>query len=145
MGWSGHRKPFAEIEIPHGIEPDAYPAADHPRYAELEPEANRRARFSRALVQLLLVSVFVTGAGAALFGERGLVDRVRLSRQYRASQIEVGEQRERVAALRSEVEGLKHDPLSRERIAREQLGLALPGEILFLLPEEDVEADPGGE
>lgn len=139
MGWSGNRKPFVEIELPPEAVSDALPSADHPRYAELEPEADRRARFRRALMHLLLVSVFVTGTGAALFAERGLLDRVRLSRQLQASEIAVAEQRERVSALRVEVEGLKHDPSSRERIAREQLGLVRPGELLFLLPDEPVE------
>ena len=35
---------------------------------------------------------------------------------------------------------LEQDPAAKERIAREELGMANPGEIQFLLPREDGEA-----
>ena len=52
-------------------------------------------------------------------------------------------QRERVDRLRQEIDALRSDPRSRERIAREQLGYVKPGEKLFLLPETPATGDDG--
>jgi cell division protein FtsB len=150
MTWSRHPEARTESEPTGEVRSDARPAADHPRYAELDPDADRHSRVRRRLFQLCLVTLFVLGSGASLFGERGWLDRVRLHRQYRTLDREVTAQRERVEALREEVAGLRANPLSRERIAREQLGYVRPGEVLFLLPEEedartDDEAGPRAE
>jgi cell division protein FtsB len=45
------------------------------------------------------------------------------------------------AALKKEVEGLTKDPFRIEALAREQLGLARPGEIIFLFPDSRESGD----
>ena len=78
----------------------------------------------------------VAGAVAALFGDGGLTDLLRLQRDLRGARAELSDQQLKVERLRREILSLERDPAARERIAREELGLALPGEYLFLLPEE---------
>ena len=70
-----------------------------------------------------------------VFGNMGLV---RGARQ-RATLARLGDEalslEAESAALKKEVEGLTKDPFRIEALAREQLGLARPGEIIFLFPD----------
>ena len=48
--------------------------------------------------------------------------------------------------LRSRIERLRHDPGTLERLAREELGMARPGDVIFELPPEtprEENAPPG--
>ena len=47
--------------------------------------------------------------------------------------------REENDRLRSDIRSLREDPRSVERLAREDLGLSYPGEIVFILESEPVE------
>jgi cell division protein FtsB len=42
----------------------------------------------------------------------------------------------RIDALERRIRRLRHDPLLVERLAREELGLAREGEVVFVVPEE---------
>ena len=53
-------------------------------------------------------------------------------------------QQARVDAQKHSVEALRAEPDARERIAREQLGYARPGEVTFVLPEEAPAGEGGG-
>ena len=86
---------------------------------------------------LALVAVFLAGSVAALLGEGGLKDMRGLQREVAARRAAVEEARQRVREVEREVGRLRSDPLARERIAREELGLVMPGEIDFLLPKEE--------
>jgi cell division protein FtsB len=56
---------------------------------------------------------------------------------------EIGAARERIAALESRIERLRVDPLLLERLAREELGLVRPDDIVILLPREEAPGDGG--
>jgi len=70
-----------------------------------------------------------------VFGDMGLVAGTR----QRATLARLGEEARTLAAeqaaLKKEVDGLTKDPFRIEALAREQLGLARPGEIIFLFPD----------
>ncbi|MCH9650592.1 MAG: septum formation initiator family protein [Deltaproteobacteria bacterium] len=58
--------------------------------------------------------------------------------------------RQRIELLENRIEQLRNDPHTLERHAREDLGLAFPGDVLILLPEDgeetltaDSPTDPG--
>jgi cell division protein FtsB len=104
---------------------------------EPDPDVELRLKLRRRAARLLFYVVFIAGAIAALVGERGLVDLVRLSNERDRVRVELEEQRAKVAEHRRAVEELKGDSMAKERIAREQLGLVRPGETVFLLPKED--------
>ncbi len=46
---------------------------------------------------------------------------------------------QRIEELEKRIDNLLHDPHTLERRAREDLGLARPGDVLILLPEDPVE------
>ena len=91
---------------------------------------------SRNLVKVLAVTIFLAGTAALVFGERGLMDVHRAKKELREILTRVKAKKEVVARLRSEVSRLESDPEALERVAREQLNLAKPGEIIILLPRE---------
>jgi len=77
----------------------------------------------------------------SLFGDMGLIQGFR-QRHLRASlQEEVQTLHQANDRLAADINGLKHDPYRIEQIAREDLGLGRPGEILFLF-EPDEQAPP---
>ena len=85
---------------------------------------------------LLFATVFVVGMAGTLFGKDGLLESIRLKNRQELLRQRVEAQRHKVEALERQIERLKTLPISRERIAREQLGYGRPGEVIFLLPKE---------
>jgi len=99
-------------------------------------EALRRRRFHRKITVLALCGVFAAGTATALFGKGGYLELQRLRRECATVRLEVEQQRVEVLELQDQVQRLEHDPMARERIAREQLGFSRPGEITFILPSD---------
>lgn len=58
--------------------------------------------------------------------------------RQRVQELEEGieEAEERIRLLEVQIERLRSDPFTLERRAREDLGLAMPGDLIYLLPEE---------
>lgn len=77
--------------------------------------------------------------GSALFGQKGLAKLLALEIQRRALQAEVARLQEEKEALEEEVRRIRGDPLYLERLARRELGMVRPGEILFIIVEGDHE------
>jgi cell division protein FtsB len=96
----------------------------------------RRRKFHRKITVLALCGVFAAGAATALFGKGGYLELQRLRHERETVRLEVERQQAAVVELQNEIHRLEHDPMARERIAREQLGFARPGEITFLLPSD---------
>ena len=51
---------------------------------------------------------------------------------------------QRIEALEERIEHLEMDPATLERLAREDLGLVKPGDVVILLPEEPSHGATGG-
>jgi cell division protein FtsB len=89
---------------------------------------------------------FVAGAFALLllqdvFGAHGLIAMRRSQREAAQIQQEINRLGEENRQLQDRVKALKSDPAAIERIAREEMGLARPGEYIFKLPAKP--GDPG--
>jgi cell division protein FtsB len=69
-------------------------------------------------------------------GNQGFLDMYRLYRQDRARAAEIAAARAEIDSLKSEIERLKSDTAYIERIAREKLGMARKGEIIYKFVEE---------
>jgi cell division protein FtsB len=75
----------------------------------------------------------------ALFGDRGYLRLLDKREHTQALALDVDRLESENVRLAGEIRALKTDPRAIERIAREELGLARPGETVFLIPEERVE------
>ena len=123
------------------------PSAPEPRVpikrpAGAEPLRRKRAvpipasAFRRRVVHLLLVFVTLVLVIDALIGEKGLVQSMRARRQYEEVAASLEALRRENASLRDQVRRLNEDPSTIEGLAREELGLIRPGEVVFILKDE---------
>ena len=89
----------------------------------------RRRRILNGLLVFATVVLFVD----ALVGDKGLVERMRARRQYAQEAAALDAVRRENAVMREKIQRLKDDPAAIESLAREELGLIRPGELLFIL------------
>jgi cell division protein FtsB len=84
------------------------------------------------LASVIAIIALVVGS---LFGDRGILQL--MAQRQRALDLarEVEEIRADNVRLASEIHALRTDPRAIERIAREELGLARPGETVFLVKD----------
>lgn len=101
------------------------------------PAVNFLRRRAGALLGALLLVIFLHD----LFGEHGFLEMRRAQKEVRAIQERIEQLNQENARLAAEVQALKSDPKIIERIAREEMGLARPGELIFKLPAKP--APPG--
>lgn len=72
---------------------------------------------------------------SALFVDGGVARHERLNEELaRLKTLNEGLEQDNLR-LRKEVEALRHDPRYVERVAREELGLVGPDEVIFIVPE----------
>jgi cell division protein FtsB len=69
----------------------------------------------------------------ALVGEKGLLETVRAGHRHRDLTTSIEKLRAENTQLREEVRRLREDPSTIESLAREELGLIRPGELLFIV------------
>ena len=77
----------------------------------------------------------------ALFGDRGLLELLRARQEIESLDREIATLRAQNQGLLGEIRDLKTSPLAVERLARENLGLVKPGEIVLLIRETEAEVD----
>ena len=110
-----------------------YTSARPPVRKKTRPEPTQR---NRGVFQALLVFVVSVLVITALFGEKGLIESMKVRRQYRELASAIAELKRENAAFRDEARRLRADPRAIERLAREELGLISPGELLFIVKDE---------
>ncbi|HSM12705.1 MAG TPA: septum formation initiator family protein [Thermoanaerobaculia bacterium] len=93
-----------------------------------------RPRPLRSLLSALFVFLLLVLATAALKGWRDL-DRSRVRETELKARIAATEQR--IETLRREIHDLQSDPATLERVAREDLGLVRPDEVVVVLPSAE--------
>jgi cell division protein FtsB len=102
---------------------------------------------SKGRARLLRYGTWIV-AGLLLFnlvlGDMGVVAGWRQRHTTSVTRREVAEFEAENAALLADIKALKTDPFRIESIAREQLNLARPGEIIFLFPASPAE-EPGSQ
>jgi len=103
---------------------------------EVVGEPERRAKLLRGAPFLGYGLLFLAGCVAAIVGDKGYFDLVRLRAERQRAEVDVAAYRAAVEAERQLVRRLEHDDFVRERIAREKLGLVQPGEVLILLTDD---------
>jgi cell division protein FtsB len=99
-------------------------------------EATReRSRLRRMILAMAVISLTL----AAIFGRHGLLDVQRYRAERDRLRAEIATMEVEQARLEAEVAAIRKDPTALERVAREELSLARPGEAVILLVPENVE------
>ena len=89
----------------------------------------------RRTLHLLLVFVTLVLVIDGLVGEKGLLESIRTRRQYAELTGSIDRLRLENTRLREEARRLREDPATIESLAREELGLIRPGEMLFIVKD----------
>jgi cell division protein FtsB len=89
----------------------------------------------RRTLQMLLVFVTLVLVINALVGERGLTETLRARKQHQELVTSIERLRGENARLRDEARRLRSDPSTIEALARQELGLIKPGEMLFIVKD----------
>ena len=89
----------------------------------------------RRTIQVLLGFVTLVLVINALVGERGLMETIRAREHHQELVSDIARLRAENARLREHAERLRHDPATIEALARKELGLIKPGELLFIVKD----------
>ena len=89
------------------------------------------AQYGRALLGVCIFGLFLHD----IFGPHGFVAMQRTKREIERVQGEIVRLNKENAELSEEVKALKSDPHKIESIARDELGLAKPGELIIKIPK----------
>jgi cell division protein FtsB len=99
------------------------------------PPAPAPSPFRSRLLHYVLALVAVVLVVDALVGDKGLLETMRARRQYVEVAASLDTLRQDNARLRDEIRRLKTDPSTIESIARDELGLMRPGELVFIVKD----------
>ncbi len=100
--------------------------------SEAAAAAPTHPRPLRSLVSALVVFALLGLAAAALKGWRDYQGA--RAHEQRLEQDIAGTQK-RIGALERQIDRLQHDPATLDEVAREQLGLVKPDEVVVILPK----------
>lgn len=100
------------------------------------------ADYLRANAKNIFVLVLFALLVNDVLGAHGLIAMRKTQRDIEQVQKQIDALHQENQSLSGQVDSLKTDPKAIERIAREEMGLAKPGEIIYKLPRET--AKPGG-
>lgn len=90
--------------------------------------------FLRRNARTILAVVLLALLAHDIFGAHGFLAMRRTQKQIERLRKDIQQVNQENRALAEQVKALKSDPRVIERIAREEMGLARPGEIIFKLP-----------
>jgi cell division protein FtsB len=102
--------------------------------AEIFLRRNARQILALALFALLMHDIF---------GTHGFIAMRRTQKEIEEIRLQIGKINTENKSLTDQVNSLKTDPRAIERIAREEMGLARPGELIYKLPDSSKPGDSG--
>jgi cell division protein FtsB len=102
------------------------------RRKRVQPVASPPLTRNKIISRLLIFATVVLLVDA-LVGDKGLIERLDARRQYAEAAASLNALRAENAALRAYATELKENPSVIEAIAREELGLTRPGELIFIV------------
>ena len=108
-----------------------------PKISASEAEAYLR-RNARQILGLALFALLVHD----IFGAHGFIAMRRTQKEIEEIREQIGKINNENKSLTDQVNSLKTDPKAIERIAREEMGLARPGELIYKLPDSAKPGDP---
>ncbi len=94
---------------------------------------SRNSMFALILLCIVLVA-------HEIFGQHGWLALRHEKTEYETLQQQIKQLQQENQKLEQQVKALKSDPQAIEKLAREQMRMARPGEIIYTLPEKDPKA-----
>jgi cell division protein FtsB len=91
--------------------------------------------YQGAILALILVCVALIVH--EIFGDHGYLALRRQKQRYQEMQQQIQQLQQDNQNLEKQIKSLKSDPQAIEKMAREQMKLARPGEIIYTLPEKE--------
>jgi cell division protein FtsB len=104
--------------------------------AQRDERRRNEAGLRRKAVTLFGVILLIALVVGSLFGDRGILQLVSQRERAEVLARELDEMRMENQRLAQEIRALQADPRAIERLAREELGLARPGEKVFVIRDE---------
>jgi len=98
-----------------------------------EPAERPIVRLARRALRTLLILAAIVLMIDALFGDRGFIETMRARREYDRLAASIARLRADNARMREEARRLREEPEAVEELARKELGLVRPGEVLFIV------------
>jgi len=98
----------------------------------MQPAAPASPLRNKIIARLLIFATVVLLVDS-LVGDKGLIERLHARRSYGEMEASLNDLKARNAALRKYAQDLKENRDTIEAIAREELGMARSGEILFIV------------
>lgn len=98
------------------------------------------ARLRRATL-LALALVVLTLIVHEIFGENGYLAMRRKQQEFESLQLQIEKLKQENQRLEQQIKSLRSDPKAIEKLAREQMKMARPGELIYVLPEKDPKAE----
>ena len=98
--------------------------------------AKARVPLGRRVIIFAVAAAAMAVLIAGALGDRGYLEVRRRQAQQAQLRLEVEKVRADNAALLAQIDALKKDPYVIEKLAREKLGYARPGEVIYLFPPE---------
>ena len=105
-------------------------------------EQNRPLSFLRRQARTILAIFLFALLIQDIFGAHGFLAMRRTQKEIERLRQEIQQVNAENRELAGQVKALKSDPRMIERIAREEMGLARPGELIFKLPPPPAKPDP---
>jgi cell division protein FtsL len=99
------------------------------------------ARLRRTAL-LALALVVLTLIVHEIFGENGYLAMRHKRQELQTLQLQIEKLKLENQRLEQQIKGLKTDPKAIEKLAREQMKMARPGELIYVLPEKDAKDEP---
>ena len=96
---------------------------------------DRKTLYRNAALTLILVCFALVIH--EIFGQHGYLALRRQQRELDALQLQIRQLQQENQQLSEQIKALKSDPKAIERLAREQMRLARPGELIYILPDKD--------
>jgi cell division protein FtsB len=109
-------------------------ASGKTRPATLRPARGAAGR-GRRFVQIAIGFVACVLVVDAVFGERGLLEKMRARQQSQALLNDITRLKQENAHLREQARRLREDPRTIEEVARRELGLIRQGELVFIIKD----------
>jgi cell division protein FtsB len=101
------------------------------------PVASSRPSVRARILNYVLALVTLVLVADALVGDNGLLETLHARRQYAEVATSLTQLRQENARVRDQIRRLREDPAAIEAIAREELGLMRPGEVVFVIKDTD--------